>query len=370
MGMAADSARRQRLRGGTSMSRRPADLSSGPPFPGLTVAGWTVTAAAVVVGLTLPGAVGAPRALPEPPTVQAVLAADESPLSPSAPAQAAAAPAKPATAQPAAPSHALAALKIAMAQLGLPYDWGGNGPTNGDAGFDCSGLTHFAYATAGIALPRTAHTQFYAGPHVPAEQPLQPGDLVFYGTPSFVHHVGMYIGAGRMVNAPTFGEPVQVAYYRWLGDDYIGATRPDDSSVAGLFQLPFIPEAYGPLPSVPTPRIGGTFVAPRAPLPAPLPVLVAAAPVPEAQSAAAAIAEERSLGVAAPQVNVPAPTSRAVVAPSVAGTGVVPGAVTTPTTDPVAVPPVVPPVVGGVLPVAGAAPSTAPSTLPVLPATT
>jgi len=43
------------------MSRRPADLSSGPPFPGLTVAGWTVTAAAVVVGLTLPGAVGAPR---------------------------------------------------------------------------------------------------------------------------------------------------------------------------------------------------------------------------------------------------------------------------------------------------------------------
>src|SRR4051794_40747042 len=101
MGMAADSARRQRLRGGTSMSRRPADLSSGPPFPGLTVAGWTVTAAAVVVGLTLPGAVGAPRSLPEPPTVQAVLAADESPLSPS-PAQAAAAPAKPAAAQPAA----------------------------------------------------------------------------------------------------------------------------------------------------------------------------------------------------------------------------------------------------------------------------
>src|SRR5690349_12884298 len=325
MGMAADSARRQRLRGGTSMSRRPADLSSGPPFPGLTVAGWTVTAAAVVVGLTLPGAVGAPRALPEPPTVQAVLAADESPLSPPAPAQAAAAPAKLAAAQPAAPSHALAALKIAMAQLGLPYDWGGNGPTNGDAGFDCSGLTHFAYASAGIALPRTAHTQFYAGPHVPAEQPLQPGDLVFYGTPSFVHHVGMYIGAGRMVNAPTFGEPVQVAYYRWLGDDYIGATRPDGSSASGLFQLPFIPEAYGPLPSFPTPRIGGTFVAPRAPLPAPLPVLVAAAPVPEAQSAAAAIAEERSLGVVAPPANAPAPTARAVV-PSVAGAGVVPGA--------------------------------------------
>src|SRR4030095_4926111 len=89
----------------------------------------------------------------------------------------------------------------------------------------------------------------------------------------------------------------------------------------------------------------------------------------EAQSAAAAIAEERSLGVAAPPVSAPAPTSRAVI-PSAAGTGVVPGAARNPATDPVAMPPVAAPVVGRVPPVAGAAPSTAPSTIPVLPATT
>ena len=60
------------------------------------------------------------------------------------------------------------AIATAKAQLGLPYVWGGNGPTNGDAGFDCSGLTTFSYRAAGVGLPRTAHTQYYAGPRVPA----------------------------------------------------------------------------------------------------------------------------------------------------------------------------------------------------------
>ncbi|HKQ42897.1 MAG TPA: C40 family peptidase, partial [Pseudonocardia sp.] len=224
------------------------------------------------------------------------------------------------------PSRALAAVKVALAQIGLPYVWGGDGPANGDEGFDCSGLTHFAYAMAGISLPRTAHTQFYAGPQVPAGDALHPGDLVFYGTSTFVHHVGMYIGAGRMVNAPTFGEPVQVAYYRWLGDDYIGATRPDDSSVAGVVPVPPVPER----PSVPR---SGPFVAPRAPLPVPLPVIVAAAPVPEAESAAAVIAEERQLGVTAPPVSVAAP-------PGPSGVGADGPALPAPeAADPAAVPP-------------------------------
>jgi len=74
--------------------------------------------------------------------------------------------------------------------------------------------------------PHTAQTQYNAGPLVPAGQPLLPGDLVFYGTPSNVHHVGLYIGAGKMVHAPTFGEPVQVSNYRWNGDDYLAASRP------------------------------------------------------------------------------------------------------------------------------------------------
>ena len=99
-----------------------------------------------------------------------------------------------------------------------------NGPTAGDAGFDCSGLTHAAYAAAGIALPRTAQTQFDAGPHVPVGQPLLPGDLVFYGTAASVHHVGLYLGGGLMIDAPDFGQRVKSEPY--TEGDFLGATRP------------------------------------------------------------------------------------------------------------------------------------------------
>lgn len=123
---------------------------------------------------------------------------------------------------------ALTAINYACGQRGLPYVWGGNGPDHGHNGFDCSGLTTAAYQAAGITLPRTAHTQFQAGPHVPPGAPLLPGDLVFYGTPSNIHHVGLYIGNGKMINAPTFGQPVQIDNYRYPGDDYAGATRPSN----------------------------------------------------------------------------------------------------------------------------------------------
>jgi cell wall-associated NlpC family hydrolase len=127
-----------------------------------------------------------------------------------------------------APSTAaLQAINYAQGQLGLPYVWGGDGPAHGDPGFDCSGLTHAAYAAAGITLPRTAHAQYHAGPHVPAGAPLAAGDLVFYGNPtSRITHVGLYVGSGQMIHAPTFGQPIQIAPYRWTGDTYAGATRP------------------------------------------------------------------------------------------------------------------------------------------------
>ncbi|MFD8497294.1 NlpC/P60 family protein [Amycolatopsis sp. NPDC059657] len=123
---------------------------------------------------------------------------------------------------------ATAAINYACGQRGLPYVWGGNGPDGGHAGFDCSGLTKAAYAAAGVSLPRTAQTQFNAGPHVPAGQPLLPGDLVFYGTPARIHHVGLYIGGGSMVDAPDFGQVVKIEPYRYKGDDYAGATRPSN----------------------------------------------------------------------------------------------------------------------------------------------
>jgi len=121
---------------------------------------------------------------------------------------------------------ALTAINYACGQRGLPYVWGGDGPDGGDAGFDCSGLTRAAYSAAGISLPRTAQTQFAAGPRISDGQPLLPGDLVFYGTAGNIHHVGLYIGAGFMINAPTFGKPVQVMRYHYTHDDFYGATRP------------------------------------------------------------------------------------------------------------------------------------------------
>ncbi|MGW4365494.1 C40 family peptidase [Nocardia takedensis] len=121
-------------------------------------------------------------------------------------------------------------ISFACAQLGIEYVWGGNGPdVNG--GWDCSGLTRAAYGAAGISLPRTTYEQVHIGPRIPENQ-LAPGDLVFYGDDTDVHHVGIYLGNGRMVHAPTFSQPVQVSGYRWPGDDYYTATRPTATNPA------------------------------------------------------------------------------------------------------------------------------------------
>lgn len=123
------------------------------------------------------------------------------------------------------PSNAgYAAVVYAQGQLGIPYLWGGDGPAEG--GFDCSGLTRAAYLAAGIDLPRTAQTQYAAGPVVLPGEPLQIGDLVYYGTATNIHHVAIYIGNGQMITAPGRKQVVKIASYRWKGDDYFGATRP------------------------------------------------------------------------------------------------------------------------------------------------
>ncbi|PRX48535.1 cell wall-associated NlpC family hydrolase [Prauserella shujinwangii] len=107
------------------------------------------------------------------------------------------------------------AIDAAMSKRGSPYSWGATGP---DA-FDCSGLTQWAYAQAGISIPRTSSSQSTYGTAVPRSQ-LQPGDLVFFYSP--VSHVGIYIGNGMMVHAPTSGDVVKVAP---LQDQYSGARR-------------------------------------------------------------------------------------------------------------------------------------------------
>lgn len=86
---------------------------------------------------------------------------------------------------------------------GVDYLWAG---TSG-AGWDCSGLTHAAYAAHGVTIPRDAHDQAVAGSPVERSD-LRPGDLLFFGTTS-VTHVGMYVGGGRMIQAPATGRQVE-----------------------------------------------------------------------------------------------------------------------------------------------------------------
>lgn len=120
---------------------------------------------------------------------------------------AAAAYAAPLTAAPDA--TAAKAIQYALAQLGVPYQWGGDGP----GGFDCSGLTQAAYAAAGVAIPRTSEQQWLALPHVPLADAL-PGDLVFFNPGEFIPglpgHVGIYLGNGQFIDAPHTGATVRI----------------------------------------------------------------------------------------------------------------------------------------------------------------
>jgi cell wall-associated NlpC family hydrolase len=104
----------------------------------------------------------------------------------------------------AASGAAQVAVDTAMAQRGKPYVWAADGPSS----FDCSGLTQYAFAAAGVALPHSSRMQARMGQSVSRAQ-LQPGDLVFFYSP--VSHVGIYIGNGQMVHAPTSGDVVKVA---------------------------------------------------------------------------------------------------------------------------------------------------------------
>ena len=125
---------------------------------------------------------------------------------------------------PLAPSEAAGvAVKTALAQVGDPYVWGSSGPD----GFDCSGLTSYAYAAAGVSLPHSSRSQSGLGQNV-ARADLQPGDLVFWGSGSSytsIYHVALYMGNGKVVQAPQSGDVVKVSTM-WFGSNYFGAVRP------------------------------------------------------------------------------------------------------------------------------------------------
>lgn len=109
-------------------------------------------------------------------------------------------------------------VETSLRYLGVPYVWGGESPS----GMDCSGLTKYVYAQHGVSLPHNAAMQFNLGVPVPNDQ-LQPGDLIFWG-PGEPHHVAMYIGQGKYIEAPTFNEVVKISTLAF-DDDYAGARR-------------------------------------------------------------------------------------------------------------------------------------------------
>ncbi|MFF7987114.1 C40 family peptidase [Streptomyces sp. NPDC007901] len=137
-------------------------------------------------------------------------------------------------------------IEAALSQRGVPYSWGGGnaqGPSYGICcspsgksgtaikGFDCSGLTLYAYATAGIQLPRTAAAQARIGQRIPSRLgtgALTPGDLVFFaytpGRNSTIYHVGIYAGSGRMINAARPGTVVRLDSVNTMSG-YAGGAR-------------------------------------------------------------------------------------------------------------------------------------------------
>ena len=108
------------------------------------------------------------------------------------------------------------ALRAALTQRGKPYVWGAAGPDS----YDCSGLVMWAFAQEGISLPHYTGDQWNSGMHV-SRADLEPGDLVFFFAD--ISHVGIYIGNGLMVDAPSTGQVVQVQPVFW--SDYVGAVR-------------------------------------------------------------------------------------------------------------------------------------------------
>ncbi|HVW80625.1 MAG TPA: C40 family peptidase [Mycobacteriales bacterium] len=118
---------------------------------------------------------------------------------------------------------AAVAVRWAYAEIGKPYVWAAAGPDS----FDCSGLTQYVWGKAGVYLGHYTGDQWNEGVHVSQDQ-LEPGDLVFFAyntsDPSTIHHVGIYIGGGNMIDAPYTGVDVRIdPAFR---SDYIGAVRP------------------------------------------------------------------------------------------------------------------------------------------------
>jgi cell wall-associated NlpC family hydrolase len=118
-------------------------------------------------------------------------------------------------------SAAQIAVGAALSVQGVGYVWGAADPS---VGFDCSGLTSWAWAQAGVYIPHSSAAQYSTLPHVPLDS-VQPGDLIFYYTP--ISHVALYIGGGQIVHARHPGPGGEVQVQSMFGyDNPVGAARP------------------------------------------------------------------------------------------------------------------------------------------------
>ena len=106
-------------------------------------------------------------------------------------------------------------IETARDMLGVPYRYGGSTPNHG---FDCSGLVQYVYSQAGVQVPRTTGEQYRAALPIKRHS-LEPGDVIFFRTHGrrFVSHVGIYIGSGKFIHAPSSGRHVSIDS---LQDDY------------------------------------------------------------------------------------------------------------------------------------------------------
>jgi cell wall-associated NlpC family hydrolase len=105
-------------------------------------------------------------------------------------------------------------IDIATKYLGVPYLWAGSSPS----GFDCSGFVMYVFSKIGVQLPHSSAMQYNRGTHI-SKSELKPGDLVFFYSP--IHHVGIYIGDGQMINSRSGGVQIESAFW----SSYAGATR-------------------------------------------------------------------------------------------------------------------------------------------------
>ncbi|WP_344134329.1 C40 family peptidase [Luedemannella flava] len=178
---------------------------------------------------------------------------------------------------------AISAVQFALRQVGKPYVWAAEGPN----AYDCSGLTYAAYGSVGISIPRVSYNQ-YAGLQKVQLSQLLPGDLLFFSTDPNnwrkIHHVAMYIGNGKMVHAPTFGDHVRVAPIWW--SEYYGAARVVDAvpvagarPTTGAPTTTSRPPTTGPRTTAPTTRPGTTTTAPTTTRPSPTPPVTTRPPV-------------------------------------------------------------------------------------------